>query len=52
MDSSYWNTSHYTLAVTINRRQIPFGVDLNGKQANKLVKALKETVKNRVENKP
>ena len=51
MSSSYWNSNHYTLCVNINKQQIPFGIDLNGQQAKKLIKTLKETVKNRVENK-
>lgn len=51
MNSSYWNSNHYTLCVNINKQQIPFGVDLNEKQAKRMIKTLKETVKNRVENK-
>ncbi len=51
MTSSYWNSNHYTLTVNINKQQIPFGVYLNEKQAKKVMKTLKETVKNRVENK-
>ena len=51
MSSSYWNSNHYTLTVNINKQQIPFGIDLNGQQTKKMIKTLKETVKNRVENK-
>jgi len=41
MTTSYWNINKYALAFDFEDKVIPFGIDLDEKQANRVLKALR-----------
>jgi len=40
MNTSYWNINKYSITFTVNDVLVPFGIDLNEKQASKIIREI------------